>query len=73
MGNPNYCFMIIAVTFFSPANRRGELCDRINQEQNDYGKSNIFCLAILRLLRPAKIRLNFCKRRADILCMHKEL
>ena len=25
MGNPNYCFMIIAVTFFSPANRRGEL------------------------------------------------
>ena len=22
--------------------------DRINQEQNDYGKSNIFCLAILQ-------------------------
>ena len=26
MGNPNCCFMIIAVAFFSPANRRGELC-----------------------------------------------
>ena len=26
MGNPNCCFMIIAGTFFSPANRRGELC-----------------------------------------------
>ena len=25
MGNPNCCFMIIAVAFFSPANRRGEL------------------------------------------------
>ena len=25
MGNPNCCFMIIAGTFFSPANRRGEL------------------------------------------------
>ena len=26
MGNPNCCFMIILVTFFSPANCRGELC-----------------------------------------------
>ena len=26
MGNPNCCFMIIAGTFFSPGNRRGELC-----------------------------------------------
>ena len=25
MGNPNCCLMIIAVAFFSPANRRGEL------------------------------------------------
>ena len=25
MANPNCCFIIIAVTFFSPANRRGEL------------------------------------------------
>ena len=26
MVNPNCCFMIIAVAFFSPANHRGELC-----------------------------------------------
>ena len=26
MGNPNCCFMIIAGTFFSPGNSRGELC-----------------------------------------------
>ena len=29
MGNPNCCFMIIAVVVFSPANRRGELCYRM--------------------------------------------
>ena len=43
MGNPNCCFMIIPGTFFSPANRRGELCSiHVTDFHGDEAKKNFF-------------------------------
>ena len=51
MANPNCCFMIIAGTFFSPANRRGELWICMSNHHytsniSEYNLGKILSLAI---------------------------
>ena len=46
-------------SFASVGSVKNLLIDRINQEQNYYGKSNTFCLAILRLPRRSGLKKRF--------------